>query len=86
MNALIVYANPEPSSFCAALTGAVVEALESGGHDVLVSDLYAEHFNPVAGRHDFKTVADPDQFHYQQEQMANALTPATSRGGMPCWQ
>jgi NAD(P)H dehydrogenase (quinone) len=33
-----------------------------------VSDLYAEGFNPVAGRHDFLEEADPHRFHYQTEQ------------------
>src|SRR4029079_4648856 len=33
-----------------------------------VSDLYVEGFNPVAGRHDFSSVANPDRFHYQSEQ------------------
>ena len=69
MNTLIVYANPEPTSFSAALKDAAVNALLAHGHQVVVSDLYAENFNPVAGRHDFKTVADANRFHYQQEQL-----------------
>ena len=67
-NVLIVLANPEPSSFCHALAGAARDALTSAGHHVEVSDLYAQGFNPVAGRHDFSTVADPARFHYQSEQ------------------
>ena len=43
-------------------------ALETAGHKVTVSDLYGEGFDPVAGRHDFASVADPDYFHYQSEQ------------------
>jgi len=70
--ALLVYAHPEPASFCGALKSAAVEALQGAGFEVEVSDLYAEGFNPVAGRHDFKTVADPSKFHYQQEQLAAA--------------
>ena len=68
MKALIVYAHPEPTSFCAALKDAAVRAIERAGHEAVVSDLYAEGFNPVAGRHDFTTVADPARFHYQSEQ------------------
>jgi NAD(P)H dehydrogenase (quinone) len=68
MNILIVYAHPEPTSFTAALKDAAVRALEAAGHAVEVSDLYAERFNPVAGRHDFTTVDDPLRFHYQGEQ------------------
>ncbi|MES2414567.1 MAG: NAD(P)H-dependent oxidoreductase [Pseudomonadota bacterium] len=69
MNALIVYANPEPTSFSAALKNSARATLAAQGHRVVVSDLYAENFNPVAGRHDFTTVADAGRFHYQQEQM-----------------
>lgn len=43
-------------------------SLEDAGHSVTVSDLYAEGFNPTAGRHDFESVADPERFHYQTEQ------------------
>ncbi|MEJ8572651.1 NAD(P)H-dependent oxidoreductase [Microbaculum marinum] len=69
MKVFIVYAHPEPTSFCAALKNHAVATLEAAGHEVLVSDLYAENFNPVAGRHDFLGVHDPDRFHYQNEQL-----------------
>ncbi|SKA38091.1 NAD(P)H-dependent oxidoreductase [Consotaella salsifontis] len=65
---LIVLANPEPTSFCHALAYTGRTALEAAGHRVVLSDLYAMDFNPVAGRHDFTSVADPDRFHYQSEQ------------------
>lgn len=67
-NVLIVYAHPEPKSFNAALCARAASALTAAGHDVTVSDLYGEGFDPLAGRHDFTTVADPDRFHYQTEQ------------------
>ncbi len=83
MNALIVYASPEPTSFSAALKNVAEETLTGLGHEVTVSDLYAEHFNPVAGRHDFMTVADGDRFHYQQEQLKasheNGFSPELGR-------
>jgi NAD(P)H dehydrogenase (quinone) len=65
---LVVYAHPEPTSFTAALKNTAVEVLRDDGHEVTISDLYAESFNPVAGRHDFTTIADEDRFHYQAEQ------------------
>lgn len=68
MNVLIVYAHPEPASFNAALCERAYAALTKVGHHVVVSDLYREGFNPVAGRHDFLSIADPDIFHYQTEQ------------------
>jgi NAD(P)H dehydrogenase (quinone) len=69
VNALIVYAHPEPTSFSAALKDAALRMLTAAGHAVEISDLYAEGFNPVAGRHDFQGVADPTRFHYQSEQL-----------------
>lgn len=69
MQVLIVYAHPEPTSFCAALRDRAVETVEAAGHVATVSDLHAERFDPVAGRHDFTTIADPDRFHYQTEQL-----------------
>lgn len=56
-NVLIVYAHPEPTSFNAALKDRATKDLSAAGHAVVVSDLYAENFNPVAGRNDFTTVA-----------------------------
>jgi NAD(P)H dehydrogenase (quinone) len=72
MNVLIVYAHPEPTSFCAALRDRAVGTIRAAGHEVTVSDLYRDGFDPVAGRHDFTTVADPDRFHYQSEQLLAA--------------
>ncbi|MGH6858965.1 MAG: NAD(P)H-dependent oxidoreductase [Phyllobacterium sp.] len=69
MEVLIVYAHPEPTSFCAALKDAAFEAIQEAGHGVSLSDLYGEGFNPVAGRHDFLGVADARRFHYQSEQL-----------------
>jgi NAD(P)H dehydrogenase (quinone) len=68
LNVLVVHAHPEPRSFTAALKQATVEVAGAAGHAVTVSDLYAEAFDPVGGRRDFVTVADPAQFHYQSEQ------------------
>ncbi|MCV0396927.1 MAG: NAD(P)H-dependent oxidoreductase [Rhizobiaceae bacterium] len=78
MNVLIVYAHPEPTSFSAALVRRAKNALERAGHATTVSDLYAEKFNPVAGRHDFSTVADPRRFHYQSEQALAARSASFS--------
>jgi len=68
---LIVTAHPEPRSFNHALTARAAEALRAAGHRVVLSDLYAEGFNPAGGRGDFTDTADPEHFHYQSEQ-ANA--------------
>ncbi|MEI4487483.1 NAD(P)H-dependent oxidoreductase [Frigidibacter sp. MR17.14] len=68
MRCLILHAHPEPTSFNAAMTAQARAALLRAGHEVEVSDLYADGFDPIAGRHDFTTTADPDRFHYQSEQ------------------
>ncbi|MBN8942789.1 MAG: NAD(P)H-dependent oxidoreductase [Rhizobiales bacterium] len=74
MHVLIVHAHPEPASFNGALTRRAVEALTGAGHTVTVSDLYAEGFDPVAGRHDFTEMAEAGRFHYQTEQAHAAKT------------
>lgn len=70
MNTLIVYAHPEPHSFTAALKNCAVETLSNLGHDVVVSDLYAMNFNPVAGPSDMLAAADTQYFQLQVEQNA----------------
>jgi NAD(P)H dehydrogenase (quinone) len=74
MHALVVYAHPEPTSFSAALRDRAVAAITQAGHTVEVSDLYQERFDPVAGRHDFTSVANAERFHYQAEQEMAART------------
>ncbi|MBA3832184.1 MAG: NAD(P)H-dependent oxidoreductase, partial [Chthoniobacterales bacterium] len=49
MNVLIVHAHHEPKSFSSALARHTAETLRRLGHSVEISDLYAEHFNPVSG-------------------------------------
>jgi NAD(P)H dehydrogenase (quinone) len=68
MNVLIVYAHEEPRSFNGAMRDKAAEVLRGCGHAVEVSDLYAMRFNPVGGKHDFTTLADPDFFKYGAEQ------------------
>lgn len=47
MNAYVVYCHPVPDSYIAALRDRAVAALQSAGHEVRVTDLYAEGFDPV---------------------------------------
>lgn len=76
MRVLIVFAHHEPLSFNGAMRDTSVAELIAQGHEVRVSDLYAENFNPVAGRHDFLTCKRSDFFKYQDEQM-NAVKSAS---------
>ena len=67
LNVLVVYAHHEPSSFTAAMKNLAVEVLSRQGHNVAVSDLYGEGFNPVAQKWDFVTSSGA-HFNYMMEQ------------------
>ena len=69
MHVLIVYAHPEPKSFNGAMRDTAVETLTAAGHEVVVSDLYAMGFNPVAGPDDMTNdPVNPDHFNLATEQ------------------
>ncbi len=68
MKVLIVFAHNEPRSFNAAMKDEAVRVLQDEGHEVIVSDLYAMNFNPVASAADFGSRADPDYLVYALEQ------------------
>jgi NAD(P)H dehydrogenase (quinone) len=68
MNVLVVHAHPEPQSFCAAMRDVACEELARTGHTVVVSDLYADGFNPVASAADFGARRRDDYLVYSLEQ------------------
>ncbi|MBA3605813.1 MAG: NAD(P)H-dependent oxidoreductase [Actinomycetota bacterium] len=47
MRTLVVYCHPDAESFVAAVKDRAVEALRAAGHNVRVTDLYAEGFDPL---------------------------------------
>jgi NAD(P)H dehydrogenase (quinone) len=53
MKVLLVYAHPEPRSLNGALRDVAVQELESQGHEVRLSDLYADGWKSVVDRADF---------------------------------
>ena len=57
MNTLVIYAHPNPTSFCQALTAEIARVLEAGGHAVRIRDLYALGFEPVLQVADFEAFA-----------------------------
>jgi NAD(P)H dehydrogenase (quinone) len=72
MNTLIVLAHPEPSSYNAALVSATQQALQAGGHEVRISDLYKKAFAADEhGRH-YPQRKDPERFDAQLEQRFSA--------------
>ena len=72
MKVLIVYAHHEPMSFTAALKNVTLQHLESLGHTVAVSDLYAQGFHPAAEKYDFMIMSG-DGFNYMHEQKNAAI-------------
>ncbi|WP_152223461.1 NAD(P)H-dependent oxidoreductase [Pseudomonas sp. SCB32] len=71
MNVLIVHAHNEPGSFTAAMKNLAVVVLSEQGHEVKVSDLYAQRFNPVASAADFGCRANDEYLVYALEQRHN---------------
>lgn len=59
MKVLLVFAHPEPRSLNGALRDVAVEELTAQGHEVRVSDLYAERWKAEVDRADFSVLA-PD--------------------------
>ena len=76
MNVLIVHAHHEPQSFCSALFSQAVATFQALGHDVAVSDLYRDGFNPVSDRGNFVSVHDEAYLKQQLEEQK-----ATDVGG-----
>jgi putative NADPH-quinone reductase len=80
MNALIVYAHPEPRrSINAALRDVATATLRELGHDVVISDLYEQKFDAVAGPGDFTRLVNPEHFGLVHEQRHAAAERAYVR-------
>ena len=61
MKVLIVFAHPEPRSLNTSLRDVAVDELRLGGHEVCVSDLYAEQWKSQIDREDFPTLAGDER-------------------------
>lgn len=68
MNVLIVYAHPEPQSLNGKLKDVAVETLRKNGHEVKVSDLYAQKFKAVLDEDDFPKRMNPEVLNPIMEQ------------------
>ena len=68
MKALIVHAHHETQSFSSALHRQAAHTLTELGHEVQVSDLYAQGFDPVSDRRNFLSVHDPNYLKQQFEE------------------
>jgi NAD(P)H dehydrogenase (quinone) len=62
MKVLLVFAHPEQRSLNAALRDVAIKELETQGHEVRVSDLYADSWKPHVDRADFPLLAQDARF------------------------
>lgn len=61
MKVLLVYAHPEPRSLNGALRNVAVEELKAQGHEVRVSDLYADGWKSQVDRADFPSLTQGER-------------------------
>jgi putative NADPH-quinone reductase len=59
MRVLVVYCHPNPASLVAAARDRALEALHSSGHDVRLTDLYADGFEPAMSADERRTHKEP---------------------------
>lgn len=72
MNILVVSAHDDPKSFVAALHNTALGVFERSEHKTVVTDLYAQQFNPVASSLDFKTKsASHANYMFEQQRAVN---------------
>lgn len=76
MHALIVHSHPESRSFNATLKDEAVNTLQGLGHEVEISDLYAEEFDPVEKASHYPDSKDPGSFAALAEQRHASKTGA----------
>jgi putative NADPH-quinone reductase len=59
MRTLVVHCHPNPASFVAAARDRVLAGLVAGGHDVRLTDLYADGFRPELSRGEWSSHRQP---------------------------
>jgi NAD(P)H dehydrogenase (quinone) len=59
MRVLVVHCHPDPESLVAAARDRVLAGLRHGGHDVRLTDLYAEGFDPCFDERDHRSHLEP---------------------------
>jgi len=72
MNVLVISAHDDTKSFVAAMHNTALGVFERTQNKVLVSDLYAQSFNPVASTLDFKTSSGTHaNYMFEQQRAVN---------------
>ena len=61
MRVLTILAHPQPGSFNHAIAKAALSALETGGHEIIFHDLYAERFDPLLRSEEIRKGAQIDE-------------------------
>ena len=59
MRVLVVYCHPDPESLIAAARDRALAGLAAAGHEVTITDLYADGFEPAMPAHECSRHADP---------------------------
>ncbi len=59
MKVYVVYCHPDPASFTSAVCGRAVDALTKAGHDIRMTDLYADGFDPTMSLQEVHHHLDP---------------------------
>jgi NAD(P)H dehydrogenase (quinone) len=62
MKVLLVFAHPEPRSLNGALRDVAVKELQAQGHEVRISDLYADGWKSEVDRADFAALSLDERF------------------------
>ena len=65
MKVYVVYCHPDPESFTAAVRDRAVSTLHATGHEVRVSDLYADDFEPTMSRQELLDYSAPSDRNQQ---------------------
>lgn len=60
MRTLLIYCHPDPESFTAAVRDEVITGLERAQAEIRLRDLYAEEFQPILGRDEFRNYREID--------------------------
>jgi len=72
MNVLVISAHDDTKSFVAALHNTALGVFDRTTHKVMVTDLYAQQFNPVASSLDFKTSSGTHaNYMFEQQRAVN---------------
>jgi putative NADPH-quinone reductase len=83
MRIQLIYAHPVEGSFCSKLRDIARGALQQSGHQVHVTDLYAEEFSPALSKQEKLTYEAAGQHHRRQDVYRAAAVGAGPDPGVP---